>query len=152
MDITRIKNNVNIQPNGCWLWNKSITSAGYGQLTENKIYWTTHRYAYTCVNGQIPDGYLIRHKCHTPACCNPDHMLLGTSLDNWNDSADKYKKINETRMKPLLVNGVKYDSVRSANEKLGISFNSLIKYTKDGVFDLVGYRLACNRARVIPKV
>ena len=38
-----VYNNVIIDPvTQCWNWNKSITSAGYGQFTRNKKYWTTH--------------------------------------------------------------------------------------------------------------
>lgn len=48
----RIKANINIDPlTGCWNWQKSVTSAGYGQLTENKKYWTTHRYVYNKTYG-----------------------------------------------------------------------------------------------------
>jgi hypothetical protein len=25
---------------------------------------------------------LVRHTCDVPACCNPDHLLLGTTADN----------------------------------------------------------------------
>ena len=32
---------------------------------------------------------IVRHKCHNPKCCNPEHLQIGTHKDNWNDSKVK---------------------------------------------------------------
>lgn len=82
---------------GCWNWKKSVTSAGYGQFTLNKKYWTTHRYVYTKCKGEIPKGFVIRHICHNPKCCNPDHLAVGTSRDNYFDSIEKHRKAAEKK-------------------------------------------------------
>ena len=39
--------------------------------------------------GEIPKGLLVMHKCDTRACCNPDHLQLGTQKDNMADCAAK---------------------------------------------------------------
>lgn len=46
-----------------------------------------HRLVFMWWKGEIPQGYLIRHSCDNPACCNPDHLLLGTHADNMRDKA-----------------------------------------------------------------
>lgn len=46
MDLDKIKSSVTISDAGCWEWQKSCNSAGYGQLTEDKKYWLAHRYTY----------------------------------------------------------------------------------------------------------
>lgn len=44
-----------------------------------------HRAAWEQVNGPIPAGMCILHKCDNPKCCNPEHLALGTQSDNAKD-------------------------------------------------------------------
>ena len=41
-----------------------------------------HRYAWERANGPIPEGMEIDHICHTPLCCNPDHLRLADRSEN----------------------------------------------------------------------
>jgi hypothetical protein len=41
------------------------------------------------VNGEIPKGGMVRHKCHNRACCNPAHLELGEAQDNVQDMWDR---------------------------------------------------------------
>lgn len=45
-----------------------------------------HRKVYELTRGPIPDGYLVRHLCHNPGCCNPAHLEIGTHQDNKDDT------------------------------------------------------------------
>ena len=136
----------------CWEWTRSLCTSGYGQLTENKKYWTTHRYVYTQIHGEIPDGMIVRHTCHNRKCCNPEHLLLGTDQDNWNDSETVHRNAAAKRRSSWSINGIEYATSREAVAQTGISMNSVIKYTINGVFDIDAYREACIIARVTPKI
>lgn len=76
------------EPNsGCWLWIGSQTGKGYGNLTTGNRSAYAHRMAYEAVNGPgSASGWVVRHRCDNPCCCNPDHLLVGTHKDN-NDDA-----------------------------------------------------------------
>jgi hypothetical protein len=39
--------------------------------------------------GPIPEGQVVRHSCDTPLCINPEHLILGTFLDNIQDKVDR---------------------------------------------------------------
>ena len=148
----RITDNIEIDQNGCWVWLKSTSSSGYGQLTVKGKYWQTHRYAYTQAKGDIPDGLLLRHTCHNIKCCNPDHLVTGTDLDNWHDSKDVHLAAQATMRKQWIIGGIKYPTVREASKATGIHMATLIKYTENGVFNTNAYRAGCKRARVPPKL
>lgn len=77
------------EPDACWLWIAGNRVKGYGYITcggdsrNGKI--RAHRAVWADVNGPIPDGMVVRHKCDNPGCCNPEHLILGTHADNVHD-------------------------------------------------------------------
>ena len=73
------------EPSGCILWIGSNDSRGYGVLWWNGRLDKAYRLAWQDINGLIPKGKSICHHCDTPACINPDHLFLGTHLDNMRD-------------------------------------------------------------------
>lgn len=81
------------EPNsGCFLWLGSVSQGGYGLLQHGGRkgkHFQAHRAAWEMKNGEIPDGLWVLHKCDTPSCVNPDHLFLGTYLDNVRDMVRK---------------------------------------------------------------
>ena len=89
MTLQRFKSRCEITPQGCWIWQGSKKSNGYGTLTYRYRPWLTHRWAYTQWRGPIPDHLCVCHSCDTPACVNPDHLWLGTQQANIRDAQQK---------------------------------------------------------------
>lgn len=71
---------------GCWLWTGPVTRGGYGAFGFLGRKERAPRVAYQFLKGEIPPGALIRHRCDTPLCVNPDHLELGDHRDNSNDA------------------------------------------------------------------
>jgi hypothetical protein len=79
------------EPNsGCLLWIGAVASAGYGHGHRNGEHFYAHRSAFECASGEcIAEGLVVRHRCDTPPCCNPDHLISGTQADNVMDSVSR---------------------------------------------------------------
>lgn len=74
---------------GCMEWKAGRNIKGYGMFSVRYNNYASHRIAWFLVNGQIPSGMIVCHKCDNPSCCNPEHLFLGTFLDNNRDRAVK---------------------------------------------------------------
>lgn len=79
---------------GCWEWRSSIRGNGYGAFfthlqPEGRKCHGAHRYSWELVNGAIPEGLWVLHKCDNRICVNPDHLFLGDRTDNMRDCAAK---------------------------------------------------------------
>lgn len=79
-------------PNECWEWRGARSSHGYGNVRVNKRYMHSHRVAFTLANGDIPDGLIVMHICDNQACCNPRHLVLGTTAANYTDMLIKNRQ------------------------------------------------------------
>lgn len=47
------------------------------------------RVVWEAVNGPIPEGLLVLHKCDNPPCYRLDHLFLGDHFDNARDCENK---------------------------------------------------------------
>lgn len=70
---------------GCWLWQGSLTTSGYGAVGYRGAKNVAHRLMWTLTHGSIPAGKDICHTCDVRRCCNPDHLWLGDRRSNTHD-------------------------------------------------------------------
>lgn len=80
------------EPNsGCWLWLSSLRKeGGYGCFKRDYRTYDCHRESWSAFNERpIPIGMFICHKCDVRSCVNPDHLFVGTHLDNMADMSRK---------------------------------------------------------------
>lgn len=84
MDV-RIKRNISIDANGCWLWTGYLFRSGYGQI------WISgggdkkrlaHRISYETFIGPVPTNLELDHLCRVRRCVNPDHLEPVTHREN----------------------------------------------------------------------
>lgn len=75
---------------GCWVWTGTMqNSKGYGSIYYDRKNERVHRVSYKLFIGPIPDGLFVLHRCDNPPCINPEHLFLGTPMDNTRDCLSK---------------------------------------------------------------
>ena len=74
---------------GCWEWQGHRNSVGYGQGCFANRQWIVTRLVQCAVRGAFDRVLDVCHSCDNPACCNPDHLWLGTMKDNIRDARQK---------------------------------------------------------------
>ena len=77
---------------GCWEWQAHRFRTGYGALRISGKTETAHRVSYRLNVGPIPEGLWVLHRCDNPGCVRPDHLFLGTRLDNVADMDAKGRR------------------------------------------------------------
>lgn len=123
----------------CWNWKACKHPTGYGMLKNGSGTTYAHRVAFA-ITSELPAGMSVLHRCDNPTCCNPDHLWLGTQLDNIRDRDAKGRGARLTPeqhgcSRRVIVNGKEFVCMRDAAKAYGISPSLVylrIKNKKDG--------------------
>ena len=88
-ELERFMSHVHKHESGCWLWQAyRMKKSGYGFFRLPTKQEMAHRTAYRLFNGPL-DARDVMHKCDVPSCVNPNHLVLGTHLENMQDAKRK---------------------------------------------------------------
>lgn len=108
--------------NACWLWKANKNNKGYGMIRlgglQRKV--LAHRVSYEIHKDKIPENLVVMHSCDNPGCVNPNHLFLGTMLDN---AQDKVKKGRHRwgvcpENKPPVLRGCSHGNARFNKEQV----------------------------------
>lgn len=95
------KINKTIHPNGCWIWTAVTNKTGYGAFQINGMAKSAHRVAYRIYRGPIGECHVC-HSCDVRNCVNPEHLWLGTPMENMHDRDRKGRRLfRESKIFPL---------------------------------------------------
>lgn len=86
----------------CWPWTGALNSTGYGAFVLGRKIHTAHRASFMLFNGEIPDGMEVCHTCDVRHCVNPEHLFLGSRMDNVRDCISKGRHSHGWRHKEIL--------------------------------------------------
>lgn len=77
----------------CWEWQGYRDADGYGTFgfapEPNKWQPIQAHRASVILDGRDPGGKMVCHHCDNPSCVRPDHLFLGTNIDNLKDRQQK---------------------------------------------------------------
>ena len=78
-------------PSGdCLVWQRCFNTDGYPRISlRGNSNVKVHRLIYELYNKEDISGLVVRHSCDNKSCINPEHLSVGTNIDN---VADRVKR------------------------------------------------------------
>lgn len=75
--------------NGCHVWIGSANKTGYGRFWNGERLVLATHFSYERAVGPVPAGLFVLHRCDNPPCVRPEHLFIGTKIDNHLDMMSK---------------------------------------------------------------
>lgn len=128
-----------ITKNGCYeCLSHKVGKRGYPRIHKKLVF----RHVYEQMYGEIPKESVVRHTCDNKLCINPEHLILGTQLDNIKDMIERNRmprgsnrpnaKITEKEAAEIKLMLLKTDLTQKEIAKnFGVSY-CIVKQIKQG--------------------
>jgi hypothetical protein len=84
----RLRKHIVVDANGCWIWQRSLRTDGYGQARFRGKPIGAHRVMWYAMHGELFNRFQkiqVCHSCDTRPCINPAHLWKGSTTENAND-------------------------------------------------------------------
>lgn len=143
----------------CWIW-KGGKIRGYGHFWCNGKTLKAHRYVLQMAGANLNDIECVLHLCDNPSCVNPDHLKIGTILENRMDCVKKKRHAKgkthmsvtspqsikrgythpKTKLTPELVNKIKSTYVKGSSTLGTYGLSKLFKVSQGTIWRIVSGR------------
>lgn len=91
----------------CWVWTACLSTWGYGWFAvDGRTKVAAHLWLWRHVNGDVPAGFDLDHKCGVRPCVRLDHLHIATRSEN------AQNRRGATRRSKTGVRGVTFDRER----------------------------------------
>lgn len=107
----RLVSKVEIDGNGCWLWQKRLDRHGYPIYAmrcggRKSRCWMAHRLMAKLRLAEWSQELWTCHHCDVRSCINPEHLFMGTQRDNLHDARQKghlpWTKLTEENVRAIM--------------------------------------------------
>jgi hypothetical protein len=88
---------------------------GYPVISINSKQFRMNRFIYAVCFGDISEGLVVRHKCDNRACINPEHLELGTVVDNNRDRHERGRSIRSEDARTAKLTREQVQEIRESN-------------------------------------
>lgn len=107
----------------CWIWTGRIGPTGYGLAKMVPGLDRAHRLSWFFVYGEKPSNHVL-HRCDVRACVRPDHLFLGSHLDNARDRDRKGRngnaKLTDLQVREIIRRRMQGETTVALGQEFGI--------------------------------
>lgn len=118
------------ESSSCWEWQGPVNRKGYGSINGHYPRREfVHRLSWMWSKGEIPTDLCVLHKCDNPRCVNPEHLFLGSLIDN---ALDRDRKGRCQHGETHYISKLTENQVREIRRLrgLGILYSTLVRKFK----------------------